>query len=431
MSNLTQPTLGQAMHDLARELYPICRSITGNGVRQTLALLQRVVPLEVHEVKSGQPALDWTVPDEWNIRAAWVKNARGERVIDFAQHNLHVLNYSVPIRQHMSLDELKPHLFSLPDQPDLIPYRTSYYVPNWGFCLAYRQLQALEPGEYEVCIDATLAPGSLTYGELYLPGELPDEVLISNHICHPSLANDNLSGNVLVAHLARWLSEQKRRYSYRILFIPGTIGAIVWLAQNQAKVAQIKQGLIVTNAGDPARFNYKKSRHGNAEVDRAVVQALKDSEHEFALEDFSPYGYDERQFSSPGFNLPVGGISRSPWGRFPQYHTSADNLDFIRPEALQGSLHLVQSAIGILEGNRRYLNLSPKGEPQLGKRGLYSAIGGIQDGKGYNMALLWVLNFSDGEHCLLDIAERSGLKFELLAYAAGRLQEAGLLKEIG
>lgn len=423
--------LGQAMYALIARLYPICRSITGNGVRETLAIIAEQIPLQRHEVPSDTPVFDWTVPPEWNIRDAYVKNRHGERVIDFRRSNLHVLNYSVPVRARLSLAELRPHLFTLPEQPDLIPYRTSYYTPNWGFCLSHRQLLALEEDEYEVCIDATLEPGSLSYGECYLPGTQPDEVLISCHICHPSLCNDNLSGIALATALAHYLAEQPRRYSYRLLFIPGTIGAITWLARNEAQVGRIKHGLVLVCVGDPGAITYKQSRRGDAEIDRAMAHVLAHSGAPYRIQEFFPYGYDERQYCSPGFNLPVGCLMRTPHGQFPEYHTSADNLELLRPEALADSFQQCQAVLQLLERNRRYLNTNPKCEPQLGKRGLYRPIGGQMDARSYQMALLWVLNFSDGDHTLLDIAHRAGMDFATIHAAAMALHEVGLLVEVG
>ena len=293
------------------ELYPICRSITGDGFRKTMSLLQKQIPLTVHEVPTGTQVFDWTVPREWNIRDAYVKNSLGERVIDFQRSNLHLLNYSVPISRKMPLAELKEHLFTLPDRPDWVPYRTSYYKENWGFCLSHNQLQALPEGEYEVCIDSSLENGSLTYGEYFLPGQATDEILISCHSCHPSLCNDNLSGVSIAAHLAKALAGASRRYSYRFLFIPGTIGSITWLSRNEETARRIRHGLVLACLGDRGGMSYKRSRRGNAEIDRAVVQVLEHSGSAFAMRDFSPYGYDERQYCSPAFDLAVGCISRS------------------------------------------------------------------------------------------------------------------------
>jgi aminopeptidase-like protein len=421
--------LGAELAGWIADLYPICRSITGAGVRQTLARLRGLMPLTVHEVPTGTEVFDWTIPREWNIRDAYVKNARGERVVDFRRSNLHVVNYSVPVRARLSLEALRPHLFTLPDRPDWVPYRTSYYAEAWGFCLSQRQLEALEPGEYEVCIDSTLEPGSLTYGEAYLPGESTDEVLITTHVCHPSLANDNLSGIVIAAQLARSLATVSRRYSYRFLFIPGTIGAITWLARNESRVPAIRHGLVLAGLGDRGRLTYKKSRRGDALVDRSAAHVLRQlGDHEIL--DFSPFGYDERQFCSPGFNLAVGRLSRSPYDRYPEYHTSADNLEFVDAGQLVSSFAACLRILQVLEHDRTYLNQSPKGEPQLGRRGLYRAVGGSLDSRAGEMAMLWALNLSDGHHSTLEIAERAGLPFEAVDRAATVLRDHGLLKEM-
>jgi aminopeptidase-like protein len=415
---------GREMYELIRELFPICRSITGDGFRQTLKIISQRIPLEVREVHTGTQVFDWTVPKEWNIRDAYVRNPRGEKIIDFQRSNLEVLNYSAPIHRTMPLTELKDHLFSLPDHPDWIPYRTAYYRENWGFCLPHFQLLALEEGDYEVSIDSSLADGSLTYGEYLLPGEREEEILISCHACHPSLANDNLSGVSLAVKLAETLGKKGCRFSYRFLFIPGTIGAIAWLCLNEPAVANIRNGLVLTGVGDSGKIIYKKSRRGDAEIDRAAVLTLRQAGAPYEVREFYPYGYDERQYCSPGFNLPVGRFSRTPYGEYPEYHTSADNLDFVKAEALAESISRVLDLVQVLEENRTYRNLYPKGEPQLGKRGLYAAPG-IDE-----LALLWVLNLSDGSNDLLTIAERSGLEFRRVARAAGQLKEKGLLQEV-
>jgi len=420
--------LGREMYALVAELYPICRSITGNGVRKTLKRLQQMIPLTLHEVASGTRVFDWTVPPEWNIRDAYVKDSRGERIIDFQKSNLHVVSYSVPIHDKMSLGELRSHLFTLPDRPEWIPYRTRYYKRDWGFCLSHNQLLKLAEGEYEVYIDASLEDGHLSYGELYLPGETKDEILISTHVCHPSLANDNLSGIAVACFLANQISQASHRYSYRFLFVPGTIGAITWLALNDGQVAHIWHGLVLAGLGDRGPLSYKKSRRGDAEIDRACIHVLREFETGPNIFEFSPYGYDERQYCSPGFNLAVGRLFRSPYGTFPEYHTSADNLDFVDPASLSQSLVACASIFSILERNQKYLNTNPKCEPQLGARGLYRAIGGSSDEKSREMALLWVLNLSDGEHSLLDIAERAALSFESVYQASAVLKEHGLLK---
>jgi len=421
--------LGHEMHALIAELYPICRSITGNGFRETLNRLQRFIPVTMHEVPSGTQVFDWTVPLEWNIRDAYVKNSRGERVIDFQKSNLHVLNYSVPVHQKMRLEELRPHLFTLPDHPDWIPYRTTYYQRNWGFCLSHRQFLDLPEEEYEICIDSSLENGHLTYGEIYLPGDTADEILISAHTCHPSLANDNLSGVAITCSLARYISQLPRRYSYRFLFIPGTIGAITWLCLNESVVPRIKHGLVLAGVGDAGALSYKKTRRGNTEIDQAAAHVLRHTGAESQILEFSPYGYDERQYCSPGFNLAVGRLSRTPHGTFPEYHTSADDLSFVSPHALSKSFSTCVSIFSILERNRTYLNTNPKCEPQLGERGLYRMMGGSTDNKTSEMAMLWVLNLSDGNYSLLEIAERAQLSFDSIFDAATALKQHGLLKD--
>jgi aminopeptidase-like protein len=418
--------LGRDLHGFATELYPICRSITGSGIRRTLDLIGERIPLRESEVPTGTPVFDWTVPKEWNIRDAYIKDVKGTRVVDFQKQNLHVLNYSIPVQAKLSLSELRPHLFSIPERPDWIPYRTSYYKEEWGFCLSHNQLTALQEGEYEVCIDSTLENGNLTYGECYLPGQTTDEILISCHVCHPSLANDNLSGVTVATYLAKLLSECDRRYSYRFLFIPGTIGAITWLAQNQETAGRIQHGLVLTCIGDSGEFHYKKSRRGDAEIDRAAAHVLKHHSQGSEILEFSPYGYDERQYCSPGFNLSVGCLMRSIWGTFPEYHTSADNLEFIRPAQLAASLGVCATIFDVLENNRTYRNLNPFCEPQLGRRNLYRTTGGNSIGEEIN-ARLWVLNLSDGRSSLLDIAERSGCRFSIICEAAELLKENGLL----
>lgn len=482
---------GRSMMDLAAELYPIPRSLTGDGVRATLDRIGRRVPLELHELPTGTPVLDWTVPREWNPREAWIRDPSGRRVVDFADHNLHLVGYSAPVHRRLPLNELRPHLHSLPEQPDLIPYRTSYYVETWGFCLPHRLLESLPEGEYEVLIDASLEDGSMTWGECLLPGSSSEEVLVSSHVCHPQLANDNLSGIAVAVHLAETLARvADRRYSYRFLFAPGAIGAIAWLARNRDRLASFRHGLIAANLGDGGGFHYKKSRRGDVEVDRAVVAALAGLGEDLVTEDFFPFGYDERQYCSPGFDLPVGVLTRTPWGRYPEYHTSADDLSFIRAEALAGSLAAYLATAAALEeglgapgrhprarvtgartgsrvarvaprgfppasaeggqkggvdsgldarsararsqhsaGGRRYRNLEPFGEPQLGRRGLYGGLGGAGR-KDFEIAMLWVLNQSDGEHSLDDIAERSGLPPAVVGEAAAALREAGLLEEL-
>ena len=423
-------SIGKQMYRLVEELYPICRSITGNGVRRTLEIVSRSTPMTIHEVKTGTPVFDWIVPKEWNINDAYIIAPNGEKIVDFKKNNLHVLNYSSPINATLPLEKLKEHLYTLPDHPEWIPYRTSYYQERWGFCLSHNQFIGLKEGDYKVVIDSSLSDGHLTYGEHLIKGETEDEVLLSCHICHPSLCNDNLSGIALMAHLINYLSQQKLRYSYRFLFIPGTIGSITWLSQNENTAKKIKHGLVVVCVGDPGAFTYKRSRDGNAEIDRAVLNVLTKAELSHDVIDFYPYGYDERQYCSPGFNLHVGSLSRSTHGCFPEYHTSADNLSFITADAMEESLNTYIAVMDVLENNKTYINTSPKCEPQLGKRGLYDSTGGTHtNDKNFQMALLWVLNLSDGSHTLLDISERSEIQFSTIKQAAAALCGTDLLVE--
>jgi aminopeptidase-like protein len=420
---------GTELQALVDRLFPLCRSITGDGVRATLDIVDEHIPLTVHEVPTGTTVFDWTVPREWNIRDAYVADASGARVVDFRESNLHVVGYSTPVDTTMTLDELRGHLHTLPDQPDLIPYRTSYYAPAWGFCLAQRTLDSLVDGEYRVVIDSTLADGHLTYGEHVVPGRVGDEVIISCHVCHPSLANDNLAGIAVATFLAKALAEENPWYTYRFLFMPGTIGSITWLARNHDRIGKVKHGLVLACAGDRGSLTYKQSRRADAEIDRVLRHVLRESGRPHRVVEFSPYGYDERQFCSPGFNLGVGSLTRTPYAGYPEYHTSADNPDFVSAESMMDTLATCREAFAVLDRNRYYVNLSPYGEPQLGKRGLYGSLGGRSDAKQAQLAMLWVLNYSDGEHDLLDIAERSGLPFDAVADAARALHGAGLVKE--
>ncbi len=428
---LDEVGIGDQIFALAAEIFPICRSITGDGVRSTLSHLARHIDLEIHEVPTGTQVFDWSVPPEWTIRDAYIKNAEGDRIVDFRNSNLHVLNYSRPVHAKLPLEELKQHVFTLPDQPDLIPYRTSYYAERWGFCMAHNQLAALPDGVYEVLIDASLDDGSLTYGEYLHRGETDDEVLFSAHICHPSLANDNCSALALLTQLAARLAPLKTRYSYRFVFAPGTIGAIAWLARNEHQVARIRHGLVVSCVGDAGGPTYKKSRRGDAFIDRAMAHVLQHAGPAPTILDFFPYGYDERQYCSPGFDLPVGLFQRSQFGTFPEYHTSADNLEFIRPEHLAASYRMIAALLDVVERDWWPRSTTPKCEAQLGRRGLYSALGGDREGATKSMAFLWILNLADGRHSLLDMAERAKLPFGVVADAARLLEASGLLVEAG
>ncbi len=420
-----------SMRQLIERLYPICRSITGDGVRETLAIISERVELSIEEVPSSTPVLDWTVPDEWNIRDAYIADGSGNRIVDFRRSNLHVVSYSEPVHRRMTLAELRPHLHSLPEQPTRIPYRTSYYDRSWGFCLPDEQLRSLPEGEYEVYIDSSLEPGSLTYGEVLVPGRTAGEVLISAHVCHPSLCDDNLSGIAVATELAaRLLAGPEPMHSFRFLFAPGTIGAIAWLARNRARVGSIVAGLTLTCLGDGHPFTYKRTEHGATLVDRAAAHVLGHAGVDHSLIDFFPYGYDERQFNSPGFRAPVGSLMRGRHGRFPEYHTSGDDLDFVSDDRLLESLAILSRLLGVVDRDRTLRSTEPFGEPQLGVRGLYRALGGteIPDAQ---LAMLWVLNQADGERSLLDIAVRSGLPFESIAETAALLERHGLLSEPG
>jgi aminopeptidase-like protein len=421
---------GTAMLELMRDLYPICRSITGNGTRRSLAIIGERIPLRIHEVPTGTPILDWTVPKEWNIRSAYIATRDGCRVVDFADSNLHILQYSRPMDRIVPIAELQEHLHSLPETPDRIPYRTAYFADTWGFCLTQRQRDSLNQAEYRVVIDATLEDGHLSYGELVLPGDSEEEVLFSCHSCHPSLANDNLSGIAVATRLARHLERRAHRFTYRLLFIPGMLGSLTWLSRNEHIVPKVRHGLVLSCLGDPGATTYKQSRRGDAAIDRYVAHVLRHRGSPFRVTPFTPYGYDERQYCSPGFDLPVGCFMRSPNGTFPEYHTSADNLEFVREDCLVDSLEKLKAVVDVIEGDATYRSLNPKGEPQLGRRGLYGAISGHKDPAAAQMALLWTLNLADGRHTLFDIAERAEMPFADIRDAADRLIAVKLLEPV-
>ena len=418
---------GAALFELARELFPLPRSITGDGLRKTLAILGEELPFTLHEVESGTPIFDWTAPEEWNCRQAWIKDPTGRVVVDYSDSNLHVMGYSIPVHETMPLASLQEHLHSLQDQPELIPWKTSYYRRDWGFCLAHREREALPDGEYEVFIDADLKKGSLSYGEVVLPGRRKEEVLFSAHACHPSLANDNLSGLVVTRRLAQILARVPRRWTYRFVWAPGTVGSIAFLAQHRDILSTIKGGLVVAGVGDSGAVSYKRSRSARGEIDRIVERVLRKRGKKFRLLPFSPDGYDERQYNSPGIAVEVGRLSRTPWGTYPQYHTSGDDLQFLSPASLAASLEIALMLCDELENGVYYRNLRPECEPQLGRRGLYAALGGHRGRDERESAMLWLLNLSDGKHSLKDVEEESGLNGELLREMAGILQEHGLL----
>lgn len=415
------------MREVLEELYPLCRSITGDGVRATLERVADRLPvaMERSEVPSGTQVFDWTVNDEWQARDAWIAGPDGRRVVDFADHTLHLVSYSTPFRGRLTREALLPHLHTLPERPDWIPYRTTYYHRDWGFCLRQRQLEELGDGPFEVCVDTVLAPGHLSYGEVVLPGETPDEVLLSAHVCHPSLVNDNLSGIAVATEVVRALAAREhRRYTYRVIFAPGTIGSLTWLSRNSDVVQRVRHGLVLTGLGGDGPLVYKRTRHGTRPVDLAAAHVVRRRGGE--QRDYSPYGYDERQYNALGFDLAVGRLSRTPHGEYPEYHTSADDLDFVTDDQLVESLDAVLEILDVLERDAAYTNLSPYGEPQLGSRGLYPTTGGRAATEAV-MAMLWTLAYSDGSTGLLQIAERADLSFDALHSAAQRLCDAGLL----
>ena len=421
---------GQRMHELAERLYPLCRSITGDGLRESLRIISEKIPIDIKAVQSGTRVFDWLVPKEWKVKEAWIRDSLGNDVINFHDHNLHLVSYSSPVRKRMALPELLPHLHATPNMPDAIPYRTGYYNGDWGFCLTQNALDQLDDCEYDICVDTELFDGELNYGELLIPGIGDEEVLISCHCCHPSMANDNLSGMVVATELASRLLDQPLRYSYRFLFVPGTIGSIAWLASNESLMPRIACGLVLACVGDRGPLNYKRTKKKNSLIDRAVDSVFRSLCSDASMRDFMPYGYDERQYGSPGINLDVGCLSRSTYGSFPEYHTSADDLSFITAEALQDTLEKVERVMFIVDQNARHMNLKPMAEPMLGKYGLYAKTGGTKSEGFDEIALLWVLGYSDGSNDLLAISEISGIDFDVILQAAQKLTEVGLLSEL-
>lgn len=430
LARLDAEHTGEAMMGLMARLFPICRSITGDGVRETLSILRERIDLKIEEVPSGYKAFDWTVPLEWNIRDAYVKNERGERVIDFKESNLHVLNYSVPVSATMTLEELRPHLHTRPEQPDAIPYLTSYYEESWGFCLSNDRLDALPEGRYEVVIDSSLTDGLLTYADAVLPGESEREILFSTYICHPSMANNELSGPVLAAFLYKILAQCELRYTYRFAFVPETIGALVYLSKQGDHLRQnLHAGYVVTCVGDDGPYTYKRSRRGDTVGDKVAEHCLKHlgEVSEVKVLDFFPSGSDERQYCSPGFDLPVGSLMRSMYGTYPEYHTSLDNMQFVSSQGIAGSLRTYLQLVQVHELNAVYLNTSPYGEPQLGRRGLYPKLGAQAHTAEPVERMMYLLAYSDGTKDLVDIANLAGRPAWEFAPEIRALREAGLL----
>ena len=420
----TGDAAGAEMHELMGELFPIPRSLTGEGLRATLGVLGRDLDIAVVETPTGTEVFDWVVPREWNVREAYVEAPGGRRVVDVADSTLHLLGYSIPIDTTVTLDELREHVHTH-DDPELVPYRTSYHVERWGFCMSRRTLNSLPEGRYRVHIDSVLADGSLTYGEAVAPGGTAEEFLLSTHICHPALANDNLSGVVLLWAVARALRRQELRCTYRFLWSPGTIGPLCWLHHNAGGLDRVQHGLAISCMGDPGPMTYKQSRRANTQIDSAAAHVLTTADADARLRDWFPYGGDERQFCSPGFDLPVGALSRTPADAFPEYHSSADDLDFVRPWALGDSFRRILEIIDVIESDATYVNRSPYGEPWLGKRGLYRSVGG---GSSQELALLWLLSLCDGTQSLLQIARRASLPFAEIRDAAMLLVEHDLLE---
>jgi len=444
--------VGNEMYELMEKLFPITRSITGEGVRKSLKILQDLIDLKIHEVPTGSKVFDWTVPQEWNISDGYIMNSKKEKIVDFKKSNIHVLQYSENINKKIGLEELKKHIFTLPEQPNSIPYVTSFYNKNWGFCMSHNEFLKLEDEEYFVNIISEHKNGHLTYGEFLIKGDSKKEILISTYVCHPSLCNDNLSGPVLAVFLAKYLSKIKLYYSIRFLFIPETIGAITWISLNEDKIENIVHGLVATCVGDSGISTYKKSRDGNNIIDEVVEEVLVESGNPYKIMEFWPSGSDERQYCSPAFNLPVGSLMRTPYDMFDEYHTSEDNLSFMNKECLADSLLKYLLVIEKLNDNFSniklkknnlmkktsklndpvYQNLCPKCEPQLGKRKIYEGIGGVknQNSLKQKKAIQWILNLSDGTNSLRDIQQRSKLEYEILLEMAELLKNKKLLSTL-
>jgi len=421
--------LGSEMYGWATDLFPICRSLTGDGVRESLAYLVDKVPaIQVKSVPSGTDAFDWKVPDEWTIRDATVTDKEGKCIVDFKKSNLHVLGYSEPVKKWVKLDELQKHLYSLPDQPDAIPYITSYYSRRWGFCIAHNDREKLADTDYYVHIDSELKPGQLNYGELIIKGETKEEVFLSTYICHPSMANNEISGPVVTLALARWLSRLgRRRYTYRIVFIPETIGSIVYLSKNLSDMKEnIIAGYNITCVGDERCFSYLPSRNGDTISDHAALNVLTHLHPQFRRYTWFDRGSDERQYCSPGVDLPIASVMRSKFGEYPEYHTSLDNLSVISPAGLHGSFHALKKCIEIIENNCTPVT-KVFCEPQLGRRGLYPTLS-TKDTAKIVRSMMDLISCSDGSKTLLQIAGMIGQPFESLLELANKLAQAGVLK---
>ena len=421
---------GQKMHELAQKLFPICRSITGNGVRETLRILKKEISIKVYEVPTGTRVFDWTVPKEWNISEAWIEDSKGQRIIDFANHNLHVVGYSVPVDMQISLSDLQEHLYSIPEQPNAIPYVTSYYQERWGFCMTHAMREKLSDDIYHVHIDSSLKDGSLTYGELIIPGESEKEIFLSTYICHPSMANNELSGPVVTTYLTKWIKSKPRHHTYRIIFIPETIGSLTYLSKNIDDMKRnIIAGFNVTCAGDDRANSFQSSRYGTTLADRVALRVLRKRHPNFKSYSFLDRGSDERQYCSPGVDLPVVSIMRSHHTEFPEYHSSLDNLELITPNGLQGSFDILKECIETLENNPRYQPIF-QCEPQLGKRGLYSTLSRRGSKSNDSKLYLNILAYSDGTNDMDDLAELLHIPKEDILQAVKTLLNAKLIRRI-
>jgi aminopeptidase-like protein len=427
--NSDNSAVGQEMYRLMVELFPICRSITGNGVRETLARIKDHIPLEIHEVPSGTKVFDWEVPKEWNIRNAFIINEEGNKVVDFKKNNLHVVGYSIPVDKQLTLAELQGHLHSLPEQPDAIPYVTSYYKEYWGFCISHNERKRLKEGRYRVVIDSELKDGFLTYGEYIVQGKTRQEVFLSTYVCHPSMANNELSGPVLTTFLAKWIVTTPRRYTYRIVFVPETIGSITYLSRNLDEMQNnIIAGFNISCVGDERAYSYVPSRYGNTFADKVALNVLKFKHPDFIKYSFLDRGSDERQYCSPGVDLPLVTLTRSKYGAYPEYHTSLDNLDLVTPKGLMGSYELFTDCIQLIERNAKF-RINCYAEPQLGKRGLYPNLSTKTSGASVRDMMNFIA-YADGSNDLINISNTIGVPAWELYPIVDRLLEAGLLLDL-
>lgn len=417
------------MYELVERLFPICRSITGDGVRETLRIIQEHIPIKLHEVPTGTKVFDWTVPKEWNIKDAYVIDAQGEKIIDFKKNNLHVVGYSVPVSKSISLSELQEHLYSLPDQPEAIPYVTSYYEERWGFCISHTVREKLTEGEYTVFIDSELKDGSLTYGELIIPGKSKKEIFISTYVCHPSMANNELSGPVVTTFLAKWLLGKPRRFTYRIIFIPETIGSIAYLSKNlKVMKRNTIAGFNVSCVGDTRAYGYLPTRVGNTYADKVALNVLSFKHPNFIAYSFLDTKSDERRYNAPGIDLPVCSVTRSKYGEYPEYHTSLDNLDVVSPEGLAGAFDVLRECLTLIEENRTY-KINCLGEPQLGKRGLYPTISTKTSAVEVENMIDFI-SYADGGNDLIDISNKTKIPVQELYPIIAKLIKSDLLIEV-